>query len=100
MEYNVTELEQELENVKILKKKLGIVHFFPFFLDLCIGTLFLIKDFTVVCNTFKSYEISVLQAFSLPKTINEERLLVWREDEHGLTHFVSRCFVCAQNEFS
>lgn len=59
-------------------------------------TLFLIKD--VVCNTFKSYEISVLQAFSLPKTINEERLLVWREDEHGLTHFVSRC-LCT-NEFS
>ena len=35
-------------------------------------TLFLIKDFTAVCNTFKNYEISVLQAFSLPRTINKE----------------------------
>lgn len=51
VEYNITELEQELENVKILKKKLGIVHFFPFFLDLCIGLCFLLKT-TVVCNTF------------------------------------------------
>lgn len=56
-------------------------------------TLFLIKDFTVVCNTFKSYEISVLQAFSLPKTINEERLLVSREDEHGLTLLVAVLYV-------
>lgn len=45
VEYNVTELEQELENVKILKKKLGIVHFFPFFPRLMYWTLFLIKDY-------------------------------------------------------
>lgn len=86
VEYNVTELEQELENVKILKKKLGIVHFFPFFLNLYIGLCFLLKT-TIVCNTFKNYDLSVLQAFSLPKTINKECLLVWREDEHGFIHF-------------
>lgn len=40
VEYNVMELEQELENVKTLKTKLGIVNFF---LDLCISLGFLLK---------------------------------------------------------
>ena len=35
------ELEQELENVKTLKTKLGMVHFF--FLDVCVGLRFLWK---------------------------------------------------------
>ena len=64
VEYNVTELEQELENVKILKKKLGIVHFFPFFLDLCIGLCFLLKTLlqsVILVKIMKSlcYKLSV-----------------------------------------
>jgi len=64
VEYNVTELEQELENVKILKKKLGIVHFFPFFLDLCIGLRFLLKTLlqsVILVKIMKSlcYKLSV-----------------------------------------
>lgn len=64
VEYNVTELEQELENVKILKKKLGIVHFFPFFLDLCIGLCFLLKTLlqsVILLKIMKSlcYKLSV-----------------------------------------
>lgn len=41
------EVEQELENVKTPKTKLGIVHFFPL---ICVLSWFLIKDFIVVQN--------------------------------------------------
>lgn len=48
------ELEQELENVKTLKTKLGIVRFF---LDFCFGLGFLLKTF--LSEIFKNCELLV-----------------------------------------